>query len=164
MARETVVILGGGIIGCSLAEELARRGRRVVVVERRHVGAEASTAAAGILASQMDLSQPGPLFELCQEARRMYPRWVRHLEARSGMSVGYHRDGLLYLAMSASTERAMDRQAAWQTKARVAIERWSPRELRRREPAVDGRIRRGFFFPMEAQVDNARLMQALARA
>ena len=66
MRRADVIILGGGIIGCALAEELARRGQRVIVVERGSVGSEASGAAAGILAAQVDLSSPGPLFELCQ--------------------------------------------------------------------------------------------------
>ena len=94
------VILGGGIIGCSLAEELARHGQRVVVIERGMIGQEASSAAAGILAAQMDLERPGPLFDLCQASRRMYPRWVEHLERRSGVSIGYHVDGIVYLAMS----------------------------------------------------------------
>lgn len=163
-ARCDLLILGGGIIGCALAEELARHGQRVLVVERGRVGAEASAAAAGILAAQMDLPAPGPLFDLCQAARRMYPRWVEHLERRCGMSVGYHVDGILYLAMGGREEKVMDRQVRWQTKLGLPVERWSPKEVRRREPSIDGSIRRGFFFPTEAQVDNIRLMQVLAVA
>ena len=164
MARPDVIILGGGIIGCALAEELARRGQRVVVIERGRIGQEASSAAAGILSAQMDLPTPGPLFELCQAARRMYPRWVEHLERRAGLSVGYHVDGILYLAMTGQEEHAMERQLRWQTKRGLRADRWSPKEVRRHEPAVDGKIRRGFRFPTEAQVDNVALMQALAMA
>ena len=164
MKSADVVVLGGGIIGCALAEELARHGQRVVVVERGCVGAEASSAAAGILSAQMDLPQPGPLFELCQAARRMYPRWVEHLERRSGVSVGYHVDGILYLAMTGREEHAMAKQARWQTKLGLRVERWSSKEVRQHEPSVDGRIRCGFHFPTEAQVDNVFLMQALAAA
>ncbi len=163
-ARYDMIVLGGGIIGCALAEELARHGRRVVVVERGCVGAEASTAAAGILSAQTDLVHPGPLFELCQAARRLYPRWVRHLEWRSGISVGYHVDGILWLAVSGREERALDRQARWQRKRRLPVERWSRKAIRRREPAIDGRIRCGYAFPTEAQVENVRLMEALAEA
>lgn len=164
MSRVDVIILGGGIIGCALAEELARRDRRVVVVERGRIGSEASSAAAGILSAQMDLSRPAPLFDLCQASRRLYTAWVRRLERRSGLSVGYHVDGILYVAMTAAQDHAMARQARWQTAKGLRVERWSAAEVRRREPAVDGRIRCGYYFPTEAQVDNVRLMQALAIA
>jgi glycine oxidase len=164
MRRFDVIVLGGGIIGCALAEELARHGQRVVVVERGRIGSEASSAAAGILSAQMDLPAPDPLFELCQAARRMYPRWVEHLERRSGVSVGYHVDGILYLAMTGREERAMERQARWQRKHGLRVERWSSKEVRRHEPAVDGPIKSGFHFPTEAQVDNVLLMRALRAA
>ena len=164
MRRAEVLVLGGGIIGCALAEELARRGRRVILVERGRVGAEASSAAAGILAAQMDIAHPGPFFDLCQAARRMYPGWVRRLERRSGRRVGFHVDGILYLASTVAEEQRMARRAEWQRRRGLPVERWSPREVRRREPAIDGRIRCGFWFPAEAQVDNPRLMQALAQA
>ncbi len=164
MGRTDVIILGGGIIGCALAEELARHGQRVVLVERGHVGAEASSAAAGILSAQMDLAQPGPLFDLCQAARRMYPRWIEHLQRRSGMSVGYHVDGILYVAMTSREEQVMKRRATWQRRLGLRVERWSRKQVQQHEPAVDGRVRCGFHFPTEAQVDNALLMHALAIA
>ena len=162
MSRTDCVILGGGIIGCALAEELAQAGQRVVVVERGRIGAEASSAAAGILAAQMDLEKPGAFFELCQAARRMYPAWVKHLEHRSGVSVGFRVDGIVYLAMNAREAQTMEHRAHWQSKHGVKVERWSGRQLRTHEPNVDGRVVRGFYFPSEAQVDNVLLMQALA--
>ncbi len=164
MSRRDVIILGGGIIGTSLAEELARHGQRVVIIERGELGREASSAAAGILSAQFDLPQPGPLFDLCQASRRMYPRWVEHLERRTGHSVEYHVDGILYLAMSGREESAMKRQTRWQRKLGLKVDEWSPKEVRRHEPAIDGKIARGFHFPTEAQVDNVQLMQALASA
>jgi len=159
-----VAILGGGIIGCALAEELARRGRRVVVIERGAIGAEASSAAAGILSAQMDLERPGPFFELCQAARRMYPGWVRHLERRSRMQLGYHRDGMLYLAMTRAEQERMRRRARWQRRLGVPVEEVSASSVRRREPSVDRPVRAGFVFPSESQVDNVALMRALVLA
>lgn len=163
MARFDVVILGGGIIGCAIAEELARRDQRVVVVERGAIGAEASSAAAGILSAQMDLPRPDVMFDLCQAARRMYPAWVKHLERRSGIDVGLAVEGILYLALTSQDERRMALRMRWQRAKGVPVERWSVAEVRRREPSVDGRLRCGFFFPAEAQVDNVRLMEALQR-
>ncbi len=164
MDRLDVVVLGGGIIGCALAEELARRGQRVAVVERGRVGAEASSAAAGILAAQMDVPRPGPFFDLCQVARRMYPSWVAHLERGLGRSVGFQADGSLFLVDTPRGEAAMARQARWQRSRGLRVERWSPAQVRRQEPVVDGRFRCGWFFPAEAQVDNVALMAALALA
>ena len=164
MKRCDVIVLGGGIIGCALAEELSRRGRRVVVLERGAIGAEASTAAAGILSAQMDIPRPGPFFDLCHRSRRMYPGWVRHLEQSSGLDLGFHVDGILYLAATEREADAMEARARWQRRLGLRVERWTSREVRRREPAVDGRFRCAFHFPTEAQVDNVRLMRALAVA
>jgi len=159
-----VIVLGGGIIGCALAEELARHGQRVVIVERGAIGAEASAAAAGILAAQIDLIAPGPLFELCQTARRMYPGWIRHLERRSRIRLGYHRDGILYLAMTRAQQERMRRRARWQRRLGLGVEELSARSVRLREPSIDRPIQGGFFFPLESQVDNVALMRALAAA
>jgi len=164
MRRYDVVILGGGIIGCATAWELARRGQAVAVVERGTIGAEASKAAAGILAAQMDLERPGPFFELCQASRRMYGAWVRELQRVSRAPVGYHLDGILYLACTKQDAERMDHRSRWQRRKGLRVERWSPQEVRRREPNVNGPITAGFFFPTEAQVDNVALMEALAVA
>jgi len=164
MSRYDVIVLGGGIIGAATAEELARKGKRVCLIERGTVGCESSKAAAGILAAQMDLEAPGPLFELCQASRRMYGRWVRHLERQSGLSVDYHEDGILYLALTARGEREMDARQRWQLRRGLKVERCSPREVRRREPNALGTVEAGFFFPTEAQLDNVKLMEALAVA
>jgi glycine oxidase len=164
MTQPDVVILGGGIIGCALAEELARRGQAVQILERGRVGAEASSAAAGILAAQMDIPAAGAFFELCQAARRVYPAWIRRVERRSGISVDFHVDSILYLALTAAEDRRMGLQAKWQRAKGLRVERWSAAEVRRHEPAVDGPIRSGYAFPTEAQVDNVRLMTALRGA
>ena len=162
--RFDVVVLGGGIIGCATAWELAQRGRRVALIERGMIGAEASKAAAGILSGQMDVERPGPFFDLCQASTRLYPAWVRALERASGRPVGYHGDGILYLACSRADVQRMDARRRWQTRRGLRVERWSPRDVSRREPNVQGRIRAGFFFPAESQVDNVELMEALASA
>lgn len=159
--RYDVLILGGGIIGGALAEALAKRRQRVCVLERGTMGCEASNAAAGVLSAQTDLESPGPLFEFCQHSRRLYPGWIRRLERASGLSLGYHEDGILYLAFAEETVRRMEQRLRWQVRLGYKAERWSVREARRREPQAGAEARAGFFFPTEAQLLNATLMQAL---
>lgn len=164
MPRSDILILGGGIIGCALTEELARRGRKVALLERGIIGAEASAAAAGILSSQTDLEKPGPLFDFCQESMRLYPRWIRRIRQSSGIDPELHTDGILYLAMTQAEDKVKIRQMQWQTKRGLRVERWSPAKVRRKEPALSGKCAAGFFFSNEAQLDNVALMRALAVA
>jgi len=162
--RYDIIVLGGGIIGCATAWELAQRGQRVCLIERGTIGCEASTAAAGILSAQMDLEGPGAFLELCQASRRLYPRWVDELERRSRMSVDYHVDGILSVAFTDDEVRRMDHRQRWQRRLGLKVERWSPREILHEEPNLAGKFKAGFFFPTEAQVDNVKLMEALGLA
>ncbi len=164
MTRYDVAVLGGGIIGASLAEELARRGGRVCLIERNAVGCEASKAAAGILSAQSDLERPGAFFEFCQASMRLYPAWVKHLQRRSQCAIGYHVDGILSLALTPQGRRQMEARRRWQERLGFRVERWSSQEIRRREPNVHRRVNAAFFFPDEAQLDNVALMEALAIA
>src|SRR6478609_1886235 len=68
-----VAVIGGGIMGCAVALRLAQRGVGVTVVERGIPGAEASSAAAGILGPQMEADGPGPLLELGLASRARDP-------------------------------------------------------------------------------------------
>lgn len=163
-ARYDVLVLGGGIIGSAIAWELAQRGQSVCLIERGTIGCEASKAAAGILSAQMDLERPGAFFELCQASRRLYTGWVKRLEHASGIHVEYAQDGILFLAFTHRDVATMQTRMRWQQRRGLTVERWSPSEVRRHEPNVEGRFKAGFCFPTEAQVDNAKLMQALSRA
>ncbi len=164
MTDNDILVLGGGMIGTAIAEELARRGRRVTVLEQGTIGCEASTAAAGILSAQMDIERPGPLLDLCQASRRIYPGWARRLESASKQRVGWHEDGILWVAFNQPELRRMARRAAWQRRRGLPVETWSAFQIRHREPVVSRRVAGGFFFPTEAQLDNVKLMRALAIA
>ncbi|MBI4323052.1 MAG: glycine oxidase ThiO [Candidatus Omnitrophica bacterium] len=164
MTRYDVAVLGGGIIGASLAEELTRRGGRVCLIERNTIGCEASNAAAGILSAQSDLEQPDAFFEFCQASMQLYPTWVAHLERVARRPIGYHVDGILHLALTPSGVRQMEVRRRWQRRLGYRVERWSAQEVRRREPNVGNQVKAGFFFPDEAQLDNVALMEALAVA
>jgi len=83
-----VVVVGGGIIGCATAYELARAGCAVTLLERATPGAEASGAAAGLLALLGESSETA-FARLARASWRLYPDVVRELQERTGIDVEY---------------------------------------------------------------------------
>ena len=91
-----VIVIGGGIIGLSVALELRRRGASVRVLERGEPGREASWAGAGMLAAQ-DPDTPEPLRQLALASAEMYPAWLADLEQESGLHADLRTEGTIYL-------------------------------------------------------------------
>jgi glycine oxidase len=90
---DDVLVIGGGAIGCASALALAKRGARVRLVECAHVGAEASSAAAGILGAYVEAHDTGPLTQLCFRSLAMYAGWTAMLADSTGIDVGHRPSG-----------------------------------------------------------------------
>ena len=91
-----VIVIGGGIIGLSLAWALRRRGAAVLVVERGEPGREASHAAGGMLVD-CGLELPGPLQPLAVSSARMYPEFAHELQLESGLNVDLRDYGTIVI-------------------------------------------------------------------
>ena len=158
-----VLIVGGGIHGCSLGWELALRGLQVEVLEKSVPGAEASSAAGGILGPHLEAESPGPFLDMARYSMSLYPAWIEALEQSSGVEVGFERCGGLLAAFDpaeaellrarASELAGLGLPAAW-------IDRKALLEL---EPGI-GAALGAIHFPEEAQVEPRQLMAALTRA
>lgn len=148
-------------MGCAAAYELARRDVAVTVLERSVPGAEASSAAAGILGAQVEAHHPGPLTELGLRSLELYPAFVKELEAASGVAIGYRRSGVLKVAYDAAALDALARERAWQKKARLSLARLSAKALRAREPALSPELAGGLWFERDATLDPRALLSAL---
>jgi glycine oxidase len=96
-----VIVIGGGIIGLSLAIALRKRGASVLVLERGEPGREASHAAAGMLADYT-LETPAALQSLATASARLYPEFVHQLQDESGIRVDLRSHGALVFADSDS--------------------------------------------------------------
>ena len=156
------LVVGGGLIGCAVAAELAARGLRVVVVERGEPGCEASGAAAGMLNPQADAREPSPFFDLALESRELYPEWSRVLREETGIDVGYRRTGYLRcLTGEAPGLEEARAAAAWQRARGLRVEDRTrsalPREVAER---LAPEISAALFFPDEAVVDPRKLTRA----
>lgn len=99
-----VIVIGGGIIGVSLAIELRRRQLDVLVLDRGQPGSEASAAGAGMLVAS-EVESPAQLCELALRSAVMYPDFVREAEVTSGLAVDFSRTGAITLAYDQSRLR-----------------------------------------------------------
>ncbi|HEX8476424.1 MAG TPA: glycine oxidase ThiO [Pyrinomonadaceae bacterium] len=156
-----VLVVGGGVIGLGVARELGRRGLSVALVERGRVGAEASDAAAGMLAPQSEANRDDEFFRLQCASRDMYPSFAAALAEESGIDVELDRTGTLYVALTAHDETELEKRHAWQTRAGFAVERLTNAEARLLEPHVSPEVRLALRFPSDWQVENRRLVAAL---
>lgn len=160
-----ILIVGGGVIGLSLARELKTRGAaRIVVLERNPAcGQESSSAAAGMLAPQAEADAPDDFFRLCAASRDLYPQFAENLLAETGIDIELERAGTLYLAFTETDSEEIEKRFFWQTKAGLRVEHLTATEIRQREPFVSPDVREGLFFPDDWQVENRLLLHALKK-
>ena len=160
-----VVIVGGGVIGLTIARALAQRGvRDVCLVERAAVGSEASFAAGGILAPQAEANSRDQFFELACRSRELYPDFARALREETGVDVELDSTGTLYVAFSEGDLREIDARFEWQSKAGLAVEKLSLAEARELEPCISESLKGALRFPNDIQVENRRLVNALVNS
>lgn len=159
-----VVIIGGGVMGCSIALRLAQKGAQVTVLERSIPGAEASSAAGGILAPQKEVGSPGPFLDLCVQSRKLYPAFAEELKALSGVDIAYLPCGVMTCAFDEATAEKLKQTVAWQREAKLNAEYLTGPEARRREPSLSEAVLGAALFPDDAQVDNRLLVRALTMA
>jgi glycine oxidase len=158
------IVIGGGIIGCSVAWRLAAEGVATTVVERGRVGQEASWAAAGMIAPQAEADGPGPFFDFCMKARDAFEAIVDRLVRDGGVDPEYDRAGILYVALDAEERVQLERRAKWQRSVGAPLEELSGAEARRIEPMLSPEAIYAIHMPTNRRTDNRKLTQAYAAA
>jgi len=159
-----VLIVGAGVVGCAVAWRLQQAGVRCTVLERSIPGAEASSAAAGILAPQAEADGPGPFLELCLASRGLYPAFVRELREASDVDVAFRPCGVLAVRFDDSEVEEARQRISWQ-RARGLEASWlDAAAARAMEPELSADIAGAAHFPGDAVVDNRLLVSALTIA
>jgi glycine oxidase len=161
MTTTDVVVVGAGLQGCSVALRLAEAGAKVTVLERAIPGAEASSAAGGILSPGVEALDPGPFYALCKASLDRYEGFARDVEQRSGLWVEFRRNGTLEVALDADHADLLAARAEKLEKAGLPVEVLDDVELRKLEPAIAPDARGALFFPEEASVDPRLLARAV---
>jgi len=154
-------VIGGGIIGCAIARALAIGGGRVVVIERGQAGAEASSAAAGVLAVASSRAPRGVVFDLKRTSAALFPALVDELRGETGIDVEYSTAGLLDLAFTSRDAEQLDRLVVRRREQGFTIELFDADTMRARHPEVNPAVRRGAWFADDHAVHPTRLVEAL---
>jgi glycine oxidase len=159
-----VAIVGGGVIGCAIAFQLAAEKLKIAVLDRQQPGREASWAAAGMLSPAPDSPRDRQLVPLSKESLRLYPEFVRAIEESSGKPVHYTRKGTLQIFTGASAESERNAMLAEHRGLGLASEAISLADARKLEPALNPTISAVLHLPEEESVDPHLLMDSLLAA
>ncbi len=158
-----VLVVGGGVIGMSIARALKKNGvGQVTVLDSGRLGQEASSAAAGMLTAQADAEKRDDLFDLCYQGRGLYEGFAEELKAETGIDIELETSGTLSVSFSEDDSRRLDNIYSWQNAAGFPVQKLDTRELLELEPRLSSAVKGGLFFPRDVQVENRLLVKALA--
>lgn len=157
--RTDVVIIGGGIVGCSIAWHLCKRGiTDVVLLERRQLTCGTTWHAAGLVPQ---LRATRNLTALA----RYSAEWFATIEEESGMATGFRRSGSVGVALTPARFEELRRGAAMARACGIDVEVIGPREVVERHPLIDsGGISGGVWLPGDGQTNPVDTTLAIARA
>ncbi|GGJ73860.1 glycine oxidase [Anoxybacillus voinovskiensis] len=176
-----VAIIGGGIIGGSIAFQLAKRNARVIVLEKGRIANEASSAAAGMLGAQSEFSNDHPLLSNesypCQKCpstpcflpfalkgREMIVSLAEELKELTGIDIGLVQKGILKIALTEEEREALQRNDEFWKRMEQPAQWLSSDEVADVEPNVTKNLRGALYLPNDGQVGAPDLSHAFANA
>ena len=153
-----VVIIGGGVIGCSVAYHLAKQGwKDIVLLERKQLTSGTTWHAAGLIAqlrATKNMTQPA------KYSQELYGE----LEAETGVATGFKRCGSITVALTEERLEEINRQAAMARSFGVEAEPISAEEVKKRYEHINIEgVTGGVYLPLDGQGDPANIAQALAK-
>ncbi|HEV3374101.1 MAG TPA: glycine oxidase ThiO [Candidatus Acidoferrum sp.] len=164
MKKFDVAIAGGGLIGASIALELARAGLRVGVFDRQEPGREASWAGAGILSPAPENPGMIPAVPLSKASLALYPEFVSMVEEISGQHVGFRPKGTVEALFSRDARAELSTLIALHHGLGLKAEPLRTKDARELEPALSEEMEVGILRPEEASVDSRLLTRAVLDA
>ena len=157
-----VLIIGGGIIGLSIAWRLIDIGKKVVIVDKRNFGKEASWAAAGMLSGRLDLKpSEKKLLPIFEKSHCAWPKFAQELENESGKSIGYRKEGTLMIACDINEEQKLRNNYNFLKNNKVNVTWLSGNKIREKEPYVSNKVLSGYFSSEDHHVNNRYILDAL---
>ena len=156
--KARAVIIGGGVIGCSIAYHLGKIGwKDVVLLERKKLTCGTTWHAAGLIAQ---LRATKNMTRLAKYSQELYQK----LEKETGLSTGFKRNGSITVALNNERMEELLRSAAMARAFGVEIEEINPEQILERYPKLKiDDVVGGLWLPKDGQADPVNITQALAK-
>ena len=165
MAKTTdVAIIGGGVIGCSIAYQLSKNGVECLVFEQNTLASGASGASVGIVGPIWYLDNTiESFFELGMQSLEIFPSLSKEL-LEAGFDPQFHQTGVIKVALDEQLFEMLQNNLAWQGELGIGIRWLDQKELVEREPEITKKAIGGVFSPKEGSINGKAYVNALARA
>ena len=159
-----VAIIGGGVMGCAIAWQLAKRGVSCALVERGTFGGGASGATAGVVGPLWHLDPDDhAMSRLGMRSLGLFPDWVAEL-SEAGVNPEFQQNGVMKLAFADSEVEEMEGFFRWQSQLDLGVQWLERDDILQREPEVSPEAQAAIFSPLEGCVRGQRLCDALVHA
>lgn len=161
-----LAVLGGGVVGLSVAVQCAKLGWRVCVIDRQEVGKESSWAGAGILPAGASLPVDDPIESLRQLSDHLHEEWAVWLREYTQVDTEYRRSGGMYLARTAAERATLRGNCLWWQELGIGYERLTEKQVAERYPLIapcssPTSAVEFYWVPRDAKVRNPRHLKAL---
>ncbi|MBH42319.1 MAG: glycine oxidase ThiO [Chloroflexi bacterium] len=163
-SNNSALIIGGGVIGCSIAYHLARENLQVQLLEKNSIAGAASGVAGGFIAPLQEDLPHGATLVAAQESRLLLMESLPRLYEDSGIEVEYASPGILRLAYDKDQLIDLRDRFSWQKDLNMDVRLVSGSEAQELEPGIAGDVIGGLFSPNEGNLNSKRLVRAFAQA
>ena len=159
-----VAIIGGGVMGCAIAWQLAKRGVSCALVERRSFGNGASGATAGVVGPLWHLDPDNPaLFGLGLRSLELFPDWATEL-TEAGVNPEFQQSGVMKVAFTPEEVDELREFFNWQSQLDMGVQWMDTQEVLDREPEANPEVLAAIHSPHEGCVRGQRFCDALINA
>ena len=159
-----IIIIGGGIIGLSIACEMAERGKKVVILEKNKVGREASWVAAGTLEPIWDAEDDGDdLLQLKIKSEKMWKNFAQKIQQKTNIDLEYNASGGILIAMNSEEMNQLEKTCKVAAKYGIESRVLSREEIFSMESATSADVFGGIFLASECYVNPRKVTEALSK-
>ncbi len=158
---ESIIVIGGGLIGMLTARYLAQAGASVVIYEKGETGRESSWAGGGIISPLYPWRYSDPVTELARWGQQRYEAVAAELKAETGIDPEYLHSGLLLLDID---EPERDQAEHWAARFGYHLEYLNRPAIQALQPDLGETSEHAIWMPDVAQMRNPRLARAVRRS
>ncbi|SET36727.1 glycine oxidase [Salinibacillus kushneri] len=159
-----VIVVGGGVMGGSTAFQLAKRGYKILLLEKEQIGGKASSSAAGMIGAQVELHADNPMFQLARESRKQFPALANEIKELTGIDIEYRKNGMFKVALTKEEQR--EYQQVIETQNRLGEQAdWIPaEEIPKHEPLLSDHLLGAMYVKGDGQVSAPDLTKGLLKS